>query len=135
MNSKIIGDISEAVVLAEFLRAGQNVLVPFGDRNRYDLVIESDGKFERIQVKTGRLRNGAVLFKGKSSTRSGGQRVEKGYHGQIEKFAVYCADNKKIYLVPVAICGRSGTVHLRITCAKNGMSKGIHAASDFEFRA
>jgi hypothetical protein len=47
MNSKIIGDVSEAAVIAALLKSGVNVLIPFGDRSRYDVVIEKDGKFER----------------------------------------------------------------------------------------
>ena len=40
-DTKGAGDISEAVVLAEFLTAGFPVLVPFGDDRRYDLVVEA----------------------------------------------------------------------------------------------
>ena len=37
-DTKTAGEITEAVVLAEFLKAGFPVLVPFGDNLRYDLV-------------------------------------------------------------------------------------------------
>jgi PD-(D/E)XK endonuclease len=36
MNPKMIGEISEAQVLAAFLQAGEVVLLPSGDNQRYD---------------------------------------------------------------------------------------------------
>jgi hypothetical protein len=54
-NTKVAGDITEAVVLAEFLRAGFPVCVPFGDNQRYDLVVEAGGRFLRVQCKTASL--------------------------------------------------------------------------------
>lgn len=47
VNTKAIGEISEAVILAEFLRAGFPVLFPFGDNQRYDMVVEANGGFLR----------------------------------------------------------------------------------------
>jgi hypothetical protein len=38
-NTKSIGEISEAIVMAEFLKAGFPVLLPFGDNRRYDMVV------------------------------------------------------------------------------------------------
>jgi hypothetical protein len=50
------GDISEAAVITRLLRCGYIVLTPYGQNHRYDLVIEdADGKFWRVQVKTGWL--------------------------------------------------------------------------------
>jgi hypothetical protein len=40
-----VGLRTEAVILAELLRRGYQVLVPFGVNQRYDLVIDLDGEF------------------------------------------------------------------------------------------
>lgn len=101
MNSKIIGDISEASVIAALLKSGLNVLMPFGDRNRYDIVIEHDGKFERVQIKTGRQRGRVIVYNTQSSTRVNGKRCELGYQGQVETFAVYHRELDRVYMVPV----------------------------------
>lgn len=50
--TKHTGDISESLVTSMLLRRGYNVLRPIGDRLPYDLCIEQDGVFVRIQVKT-----------------------------------------------------------------------------------
>lgn len=50
-STKQKGDIAEYRVIAELLKQGFNVLIPCGDRLRYDLAIDKDGRLIRIQVK------------------------------------------------------------------------------------
>jgi hypothetical protein len=57
-----VGLRTEAAILAELVRRGYQVLVPFGTNQRYDLVLDMDGKFVRVQGKTGRLRSGVISF-------------------------------------------------------------------------
>lgn len=95
---KTIGERSEAVILARLLLRGEVVLQPFGDNQRYDLVVDRGGQFLRIQCKTGRIINGAVEFQ--SCSNAGGYS-KRDYLGQIEMFAVYCQSNDSVYLVPV----------------------------------
>jgi len=52
VHTKVTGDTTEAIILAEFLKAGFPVLIPFGENHRYDLVIEAGGRFLRVQCKT-----------------------------------------------------------------------------------
>ncbi len=63
MNSKGIGEKTEAKIISCLVLKEKVVLIPFGDNQRYDIVIEDDdGTFKRIQCKTGRLKNGAIKF-------------------------------------------------------------------------
>ncbi|RTL07672.1 hypothetical protein EKK58_00525 [Candidatus Dependentiae bacterium] len=132
MNTKQTGDISEAAVAAEFLKAGLTVLTPWGDRHRYDLVVEEEGVFLRIQVKTGRVKNGAIIFGSVSISTQDGELVHRPYTGQIEYFAVYCRETDKVYIIPVGLCGAHGFA-LRLHPPKNKQVKGVHLAKDFEF--
>src|SRR6266567_5909040 len=102
------GDISEAAIITRLLQSGYIVLTPYGKNHRYDLVIEdADGQFWRVQCKTGWVENdGAYIqFKTASSyyhTKAG--RTSHGrrdYRGQVDYFAVYCPDTRKVYFVPV----------------------------------
>src|ERR1700722_1161700 len=61
-NTKSLGDRSEAIVLAELIQACYKVWIPFGEDQRYDLILDDAGALSRVQVKTGRLRDGAILF-------------------------------------------------------------------------
>lgn len=128
-NSKTIGERSEALVLARFLQVGWVVLQPFGDNQRYDLVVDRGNGFERVQVKTGRLKNGVIWFEPCSTyAHRGGKR--KSYLGQIELFAIYCPETAKVYLCPVEEFRQSG--RLRISKTKNGQAKAVRWANEFE---
>ena len=59
---KTIGDQTQAMVLARLLQVYPNVLIPFGENARYDLVIDDGKKFLSVQCKTGRLKNGVITF-------------------------------------------------------------------------
>lgn len=131
MNTKDIGDISEAVAIAAFVKVGMTVLKPFGDNRRYDLVVDISGRFIRVQCKTARLKNGAVYFEPCSSyVHRGGSK--KGYRGEIEFFAVYSPDKDRLYVVPVDDVGERGC-KLRVDATKNGQTKLVRWARDYEF--
>ena len=127
---KSVGEQSEAQVVSALLKYGKTILVPFGDNQRYDMVIDEGGRFYRVQCKTGRLKSGSIDFPTCSSQVHRG-KGRQSYRGQIEFFAVYCPDNEKVYLVPVDEVGlREGA--LRVDPVKNGQTKKIRLASDFE---
>lgn len=128
MNSKSVGERTEAIILAELLKRNRVVLIPFGDNQRYDLVIEQDGCFHRIQCKTGRFRNGVIRFSTYSCNLRG---RHKDYRGQIEYFGVYCPATSKCYLVPVEEVGISEGV-LRIRSPRNCQEKKVRWAKDYE---
>src|ERR1051325_9239998 len=100
-NSSAKGNISESKVLAAFTEAGYTVLLPFGTGVAYDLVIDDGVNLSRVQMKTGRLRKGCVLFAAYSTNGSKGNQRRRDYKGKADLFAVYCPDNDKIYLVSV----------------------------------
>jgi hypothetical protein len=133
MNTKEKGDISVAVILSALLKARVPVLTPFGDKERYDLVIDLKGRFKRIQCKTGQIRNGCVLFRTYSLSTCKGDSIARSYTAnEIDLFMIYCPENEKIYIldvndVPTRIC------YLRLEASKNGQKQNIRLASDHEF--
>ena len=135
-NPKAIGERSEAIIIAKLSEVGYDVLKPFGDNMRYDLVIEdADGKFLRIQCKTGRSNGSYIEFKPASfyyHTRAGRTTYgHKSYHGQIDYFAVYCRETKGVYLIPVEHTGKS-QMSLRLVPTKNSQEKNVRWAKDYE---
>jgi len=106
MNTKALGDASTAMVLARLALQGKSVMVPHGDKDRFDLALYEDGKFSRIQCKTGRLKNGTVRFAVRSVySHAKGQHVIRTYEGQVEFFGVFCPETDGVYLVPVDVVG------------------------------
>ena len=52
MDTKLKGDIAEQAVILYALKQGWGVLRPIGDRLPYDLVLDINGNFLKIQVKS-----------------------------------------------------------------------------------
>ncbi len=130
-NSKAIGDVTQSQVLAALLGQGRRVLLPFGDNCRYDLVVEENGAFTRIQRKTGRISRGAVVFAVASSQyHRGGKR--RSYQGEIDAFGFFCPDNGRTYIIPIADLPLVREAKLRLTSPGNSQVKGIRWAARYE---
>jgi PD-(D/E)XK endonuclease len=125
-----IGQRSEAAIQAELVKRGYRVLVPIGVNQRYDLVIDMDGRFVKAQCKTARLRNGAIQFSTRS-TRSTGQGVQfRSYDGEIDLFLVYSPDTDCVYGVPIEEAAE-GQMSLRTEAPQNHQRRGIRWARDY----
>ena len=125
-----VGNISEAKALSLFMELGYRVSIPFGTGCSYDYVLDDGAKLLRVQVKTGRLRQGCVHFAAWSHNGARGSQRKKKYTMRADLFAVYCPDNNKVYLVPVEDVALEG--RLRIETPRNGMVKGIRWAAPYE---
>lgn len=58
--TKKTGNKAESVILSEFVKSDIPVLLPFGDNEKYDLVVEINKNFYSIQVKHGLYKNGVI---------------------------------------------------------------------------
>ena len=129
-----VGQRSEAAVLAAFVKHGYRVLTPFGVNHRYDFALDTGDRFLRVQCKTGRLREGAVLYNTHSVQSNTRRARKRSYVGEIDLFAVYCSDTARIYAVPVDEAAASAGT-LRIDPRTNGQSRRIRWARDYELPA
>ena len=134
-----VGDQTTAMVLARLLEVYPQVLIPFGENQRYDLVIEDGDRFIRVQCKTGRLRNGVIRFNACSVTyhhpsNQGTKEYKRDYRGSAELFGVYCRQVGQVYLVPVEEVGTREGI-LRIEPTRNAQGKKVRWARDFELRS
>ena len=132
MNSKQIGNITELECMLAFLKLGYNVLTPYGDCERYDFVVDKDGKFYKIQSKTSSSEDDGASFKFscRSCNRKDGKVIHHSYtKEEIDYFIT--TFNGKVYLIPVEEAGKADK-RLRIEPAKNGQVRGITWAKDYE---
>jgi hypothetical protein len=133
-----IGEESEAVIAAALIQAGYTVLTPNGYMHRYDLVIEdAEGKFWRVQCKTAwlskdratlRFNGYSLLMKGQKG-RSESKRM--GYANDVEYFAVYSPDTRKVYLLPITHVKNTENC-LRLIPTGNNQEKNVRWAADYE---
>ena len=134
MNSKTKGQISEARALYEFQKHGIPVCIPWGDNERYDLIAEFDGKFNRIQVKTcNEEENGAIICYARSSTNHTTNRNLTTYENEVDYFVFANQTRDWVALVPIEEIGKNKTIRLRIVPPANGQTKGVRYFSDFSF--
>lgn len=115
------------------------IWMPFGENCRYDLVLEIDEVFLRIQCKTGRLRQGVIWFNTCSYTyhhpsNQGTRNYRHHYRGQADLFGIHCPETDGVYLVPVEDVGlNQGS--LRVLPTRNNQAKKIRWAKDYEVQA
>lgn len=131
METKRKGNLAEAKVLAQFVELGYSVLLPFGDTEPYDLVIDRGKGFESVQVKHGRYNKNqdGILFNAYSLSGRTHNQVATTYIGKADLFGVYFAPLDTVYLIPVAECPTT-KVTLRLTPPSNGQQSGIRYATD-----
>ena len=107
INSKQIGNITEVESMLAFLKAGYNVLTPYGDCEKYDFVADVNGKFLKIQCKTAHAidtENTGFTFNCRSSHRKDGKCINEKYSkDEVDYFAT--TFNGKCYLIPQEECG------------------------------
>lgn len=132
MNTKVIGDISTANIITQFLESKINVAIPFGDKDRYDLIIDISSKLYKVQCKTVQHDNDTIYIRAYSLTTKNGKIIKNTYHGQIDFIAAFDNASKKVYLIDNNEIMKHGTVRLRLTKPKNNQKKGVRFAENFE---
>lgn len=126
-NPKAVGELSEVIILAELIKLGYSVSLPFGDNQRYDMIIDDNGTLFRAQCKTGRLRNGSI--KTKICSHNPFTNVRKNYLGEIDLFLIYCPDTNQVFKIPI---NKTGNIafNLRVEPVKANHSR-INWAKDY----
>jgi hypothetical protein len=134
MNSKNKGDISEAKTLFEFQKKGIPVLIPWGDNLRYDMVIELNNNFYRVQVKTANeIKSGSIICYTRSSDNHCCKvKGLRDYQGQVDYFVFYNQVFDKIAIVPIEEIGNKKSFSLRIEPPANNQDN-VRYFDDYSF--
>ncbi|MCR4335534.1 MAG: group I intron-associated PD-(D/E)XK endonuclease [archaeon] len=115
---------------AEFVRKEWNVFLPYGEDGPIDLLLEKEGKFKRIQIKSTKPRRGVLFCRLKSSNN---WQVKKYSKKEIDTFGIYDAENKQGYLLPIEKVDGMTEVTIRLEKTKNNQQKNIHYAKEFRY--
>ncbi len=115
---------------------GLSVFAPLTEHERYDLIIGIKGRLLRVQCKWASCQGEIVYVRLQSSRHSPtrGYIVKTYDRAEIDAVAVYCGELQRCYLLPVDLVAGQGTVHLRLTKAKNNQRAALNWATDYEFR-
>lgn len=126
MNHKVKGEISEACILARLVKLGIPVSLPWGDNQRYDMVIELDGKLLKAQCKSSRIVGNNIVFNAFSTHPSTGKHTS--YYGQVDILLVYNQTLDKVYMLYLDDLKDQLQVTLQIIADKSKVRK----AADYE---
>lgn len=133
LSTKQRGNVTEVECMLAFLKLGYNVLTPYGDCERYDFVVDIQGKLYKVQVKSANdnhIQDGYIGFQTANKTTREGTFVRHTYtKAEIDYFMT--SYDGKCYLIPVQECSTCEK-RLRFLPPKNGQTKGITFASDYE---
>ena len=132
MNAKAKGELSQAKILTKLLEKGKQVAIPFGDNQRYDLVIVEGIKAIRVQCKTGWLKNGVIKFKVISHNPF--TLKNRNYSDDADVFMIYCFELDKVYYMDVnEISKLKFTCSLRVDLTKNNQKLCVMWAKNYEY--
>lgn len=129
MISKDKGNIGESIVLAEFIKRGIQVSIPFGDNARYDLIADFNGKLNRIQIKyCGNYNeiNQSWICPCASSTNHTTNKHRTTYENDVDYMAFYLAQIDTVLLVSITELIGKKTITFRNTKPKNNQSEKVH---------
>lgn len=132
MNTKEIGDISESAVVTQLLKRGLSVAIPFGDRSRYDLILDDGKKLHKVQVKTAQYLKDKLIIRAYSISTKEGKTIKNTYSNDVDFIAAYCHELDKVYILPIADVGDGGVITLRLTTPKNNQKSKVILADQFE---
>jgi hypothetical protein len=130
MNTKAKGEISQAIIMTRLLQKGFSVSIPFGDNQRYDLLLDTGTELLKVQCKTAWLDRGR-LRANTCSTFPNKNRKRINYIDSIDMFLIYSPDTDKVYKVNIRDAGITEII-LRLDAPKR-KDKNIRMAKDFEY--
>lgn len=133
MNSKDKGNIGESIVLAELTKRQIQVLIPFGDNARYDLVAEFNGKLNKIQVKyCGQMSStDSVSCPCVSSTNHTTNKHLTDYKNDVDYMCFYLACWDELVMVPIEEIGDKKTISFRLTPPKTANQYKPNLVEDY----
>lgn len=115
MNTKQQGDIGVAKAIYIYTTLGYTVSIPNTDNAKYDLVVDKNGKLNRVQVKTTSFKTKYGIYQVMLRT-SGGNQSWTGEVGRIYKKNVdlvfILSEDGAAYEFPSEILDGSSTVNL-----------------------
>ena len=133
-DTKKIGNLTELQCATRLYELGCAVSIPFGNSEKYDLIIDWNNILYKVQVKHANelIENGEV-YAIKFSTRwighnNNGYTSHKYQAKDVDYFATFY--NGECFLVPQSECSNVKT--LRILLPKNGQRKGVSFLNDYK---
>jgi PD-(D/E)XK endonuclease len=129
------GAIAETAIALAAVELGVGVSRPVGDE-RYDLIFDLRPTLARVQCKWATRYGDVIVVRCYRSRRNADGLLRSFYSPEeVDAFAVYCAELKRCYFLPLDCVPVRQVMHLRLTPTRNNQRLGIHWAKQYEFAA
>ena len=133
MDTRVKGELTELKCQLFCLEKGYVISKPILDNARYDMVVDYNGKFYRIQIKTSRWmseEHEGFVFNCKSQhSVAGGNKIMKYSPDEIDFFMTEFEN--EYYLIP---CDKARSeMKLRFKPTKNNQDNRAFFAKDYKF--
>lgn len=134
MNTKKIGNMGEALALSKFISLGLPVYLPFGDNEKADLVVEFNGKLNKVQVKsTNEVKDGCYkidLRNCKNHTCCVNPRQTYS-PDEIDYFVTCCIPRNTVCIFKVDDLLGKNTIKLRFSDTLNSQAANVNLEKDY----
>ena len=126
IHTKTKGNIAETFVLANLIKEGFAVSIPYGENSRYDLIIDTKKGLKRIQVKyiSKRKDRGSYVLPLRSiRANKNKNRIIHYTSDQVDFMVGYCLDNNSCYIIPMDKIKMKSEIHLWIDKKPTGKNQ------------
>lgn len=115
--------------MADIIRRGYRVALPFGEDWRCDIIVQKGGRLEKVQCKYTESKNGVISVICRNCNH---RSVKKYSSGEVDWIACYDNTTDKCYYVPSSFLGDGrAQINLRLYPPKNNQRKRVLFASEF----
>jgi hypothetical protein len=124
------GEVGEAMVIADLIRQGHDIAIPFGHNQPFDLIVvrKEDGRLEKVQVKY--TTSDGKTFR--AVIRSSSAWVAHRYTAdEVDWVVIYEATTNRCFYLPSSLWDGHIQLTLRIAPTANAQVKGIRWAEQF----
>ena len=132
-NSRAVGNIGEAVAIAEFSKMGIPVYIPFGQNTPVDMIIYINGMYLKVQVKTTETVKNHRHMEFSISRTNGFTNSSIPYkRDEVDLFFLYCVELDWKGLIFYDECP-THSLNIRLDNLRNNQFKNIKRAYMYDF--
>lgn len=126
-STHVKGLIGELEFTSYLLKLGYTILKPINPNSSYDLVIEKNNVYNRIQIKYLTPKNGLLRVELDRPRKRSNKYQLRG----VDTMGVFDSVHKSFYLIPMEKVKNKSEIWLRLEKARNNQHKKLHLAEDY----
>lgn len=129
--NQIRGITTELQVAQKFIEAGYIVSVPYGNNSRYDLIVDTDNKLYRVQIKHASLNdNGSYTIDTCNKVATATQRKIK-YYTKEDIDCIASIIENQLVILPIDFIENTRSKTMRVTLPEKGATSHCNLIQNY----